>query len=220
MEILLENIGKKYDQSWIFKNINYSFVAEGRECKIYVVLGKNGAGKSTFLQLLSGFTSPTAGKISYQIDQKKIEPENIFKKVAVCSPFLSIWEVLTVQEQLKFHNHFKPLLKPAAEIIERLAFDRATLAKPIAEFSSGMKQRLKLALAIFSDVPILFLDEPCAHLDNHWVQTYQDWLQERIQIFSTKTGSFCFIASNEQREEYEMLLNYQKLEINQTILAK
>ena len=217
MKILLENIGKKYDQSWIFKNINDSFLAKERECAIYVVLGKNGSGKSTFLQLLSGFTSPTVGTISYEIEQKKIEPENIFKKVAVCSPFLAIWEIFTLQEQLKFHHHFKPLLKSNAEITDLLAFDRATLAKPISEFSSGMKQRLKLALAIFSDVPLLFLDEPCAHLDTHWVQNYQNWLQERIQIFSNKTGSFCFIASNEQKEEYDMLSVYKKLKMNETI---
>jgi ABC-type multidrug transport system ATPase subunit len=220
MQILLENIGKKYDQSWIFKNINYSFLAERSECAIYVVLGKNGSGKSTFLQLLSGFTLPTAGTIIYQIDQKKIEPENIFKKVAVCSPFLAIWEVFTLQEQLKFHNHFKPLLKSTAEITDLLAFDRVNLVKPISEFSSGMKQRLKLALAIFSDVPFLFLDEPCTHLDKHWVQKYQNWLQERIRIFSNQAASFCFVASNEQKEEYEMLSSYKKLKMNETITEK
>ena len=175
MNIALENIGKRYRFDWIFRGISCLFQSGGR----YAVLGPNGSGKSTLLKILTGHLSPSKGSISFQRNNKKIELEHIYRYISYAAPYIELIEEFTLEEALDFHASLKPLLPQFTSntLYELLSLPRAR-KKEIRFFSSGMKQRVKLALAICSDTPILLLDEPATNLDLQGVEWYKNLLTE------------------------------------------
>ena len=191
MYIQLEQIGKKYNREWIFRELSYTFQAG----KKYAITGPNGAGKSTLLQTIAGSTVLSEGSIKYSIAGQEILPENAFTSLSICAPYLTLIEEMTALEFLAFHESFKcfmPGITPdtALEII-----GLTTAAnKQIRYFSSGMKQRIKLAQAIFSDVPVLFLDEPCTNLDETGYALYQSLIQNYA------SHKLIIVSSNDKAE--------------------
>jgi ABC-type multidrug transport system ATPase subunit len=190
--ITLENIGKRYNSNWIFKNINFQFKAGNG----YAVLGANGSGKSTLLQVIAGSQLASEGKIMYTAD-KSIDAERIFTYVSIAAPSLDLMEELTLQEAIRFHSRFKTFqqkmdLKTVAMICNLPDSER----KPLKYFSSGMKQRVKLALAILSDTPILLLDEPTTNLDKKGIE----WYQQLIGQYTSQR--LVVVCSNMQEQEY------------------
>ena len=175
MTIALQNAGKRYRLEWIFRNLNYSFQSGRR----YAILGPNGSGKSTLLKVLSGHLSPSKGQVEFAANGQKIDAELVYQRVSYAAPYIELIEEFTLEEHLHFHAKLKPLL-PGMDpnrLGELLALPRAR-TKEIRFFSSGMKQRLKLALAICSAAPILLLDEPATNLDEQGVAWYKNLLQE------------------------------------------
>lgn len=193
--IKAEQVFKRYNRSWIIKDFSYSF--EQNNC--YAVTGANGSGKSTLLYLLSGFQAASKGKIQWQKEGKEISKENLFKELSICSPAMELVEEMTLSEFLDFHFTFKKIafLSQPKEIIDLLELEKQSNQK-IGEFSSGMKQRVKLAQAFFSQTHFLLLDEPTSYLDDYWVKKYQSWMQSYTQ------NRICIVASNDQRE-YNMI---------------
>lgn len=191
MKISLEKVGKRYQEHWIFKDVNLSLIAGNR----YALLGANGSGKSTLLRLVAGMQQHNRGQISYEKKGLAIPAEKIYLQTSYCAPGMDLIEEMTLQESLKFHFSFKkPLPGWSAErIVESMGMG-AHASKYIHEFSSGMKQRVKLAQAIFSDAPILLLDEPCSNLDAEGVALYHSWLHEFTR------QKLVVIASNDERE--------------------
>jgi len=175
MNISLENIGKRYRFDWIFRGVTYVFQSRGR----YAVLGPNGSGKSTLLKILTGHLSPSKGSVLFQISDKKIELEHTYRYVSYAAPYIELIEEFTLEEALKFHASLKPLLPnfTSATLYELLSLPR-TRKKEIRFFSSGMKQRVKLALAICADTPMLLLDEPATNLDLQGVEWYKKLVTE------------------------------------------
>lgn len=175
MTISLTNTGKRFNRDWIFRHLDFQFI-QGRA---YAITGPNGSGKSTLLQVIAGALSPSEGKIQYQAKSEQLSPGNmvdsdtIYLRLSVAAPYLDIIEEMTLHEFLHFHRQFKPLLPSVTipEIIALTGLENAT-HKQIRYFSSGMKQRVKLAQAVFSDVPVLLLDEPCTNLDGEGVALY------------------------------------------------
>src|SRR5205085_3035119 len=112
-----------------------------------------------------------------------------------CAPYLEVIEEMTLKEFLKFHQQFKPFLSSVTvdQIISIIDLEKA-VDKQIRYYSSGMKQRVKLAQAFFSDTPMLLLDEPCTNLDEAGVTQYQHWID------SYTNGRLVIIASNDERE--------------------
>ena len=151
VQISLHNAGKRFNKDWIFKDLNYTFEM-GQH---YALIGNNGSGKSTLLQVIAGYASLSKGTISWG----DYDTNSIFQQISLAAPYLELIEEFTTIEQFEFHEKFKPL--------------NSVLSHEIRNFSSGMKQRLKLALAIFSDTPILLLDEPCSNLDKEGYTLYQ-----------------------------------------------
>ena len=192
MKIILEDIGKRFNREWVFKNINLEFEnSDG-----IVILGGNGSGKSTFLKVLAGNCLPSEGSIKYFDEQAKtIAAESIFKSLSFSSPYLELFDEFSLKETLNFHSKFKPLLLGNEEIIELAYLDKAA-EKPIKHFSSGMKQRVRLALAILSKCPILFLDEPTSNLDLKGIS----WYKEIIEKYAK--NKLVFVGSNNQENEY------------------
>ncbi len=156
--------------------MNFQFHA----AQSYAVLGHNGSGKSTLMQILSGFLSPSAGKIIFSDKDKVIDINAIYRQVTFAAPYTELIEELTLKEAIAFHVKFKPFVNDMkhGEFLELLQLPKTAHDKAIQFFSSGMKQRLKLALSILSDCPILLLDEPSITLDKEGVNWYRGLLRE------------------------------------------
>ena len=193
MKISLNDIGKRFQRHWIFQNINYEFKLPGA----YALLGPNGSGKSTLLRVIAGMQSASTGKVIFSEKDKDIESNSIFSLLSFCAPGQEIVEELTFREFLEFHFSFKKPLNglTADSIISETGLGSAA-DRQIADYSSGMKQRVKLAQAIFTDSKILLLDEPCSNLDQAGVEQYRDWMDR----FSNER--FVIVASNDVREYY------------------
>jgi len=191
MEISVQHLGKRYNRQWIFRGFTYHFEAG----KSYALTGPNGSGKSTLLQVLAGSTDKSEGQLAWLRGNKAVEPDESFAFMAMAAPYLELIEELTLAEFLEFHFSFKKLL-PGWEL-QRIA-DYVGLAgayhKQIRHFSSGMKQRAKLAQAFFSDVPVLLLDEPTANLDVQGAALYRQMAHELAG------NRLMLIASNDENE--------------------
>lgn len=162
MKINLTNLGKRYNREWIFRNLNFRFDTN----KHYAITGPNGSGKSTLLQIIAGSAIYNEGKIDYYDSDSTIEPEKIFRKISFAAPYLDLVEEMTLTEFFSFHDKMKGWISPldTKQIILLLRLEKSA-HKQLRYFSSGMRQRVKLAQAIFSNVPAVFLDEPLTNLD-------------------------------------------------------
>ena len=105
MQIILEGAGKKYNKEWIFKGIDKS-ISTGLPL---AVIGPNGSGKSTLMLIISGWTLPTSGSVSYLLEENPIRPEEFYKSIDFIAPYTELVEELTLSELLKFHFSFKTL---------------------------------------------------------------------------------------------------------------
>ncbi|MGB4776656.1 MAG: ABC transporter ATP-binding protein [Daejeonella sp.] len=191
MNILLENIGRRFNREWIFKNINYTF----EQGESYAVLGPNGSGKSTLLQIICGSLSPSVGTITHRLENKQIDVEQVFEHISLTASYLELIEEFTLEEIISFHFKFKSYRDGlnATTIIDLLGLQNAS-QKILKYFSSGMKQRVKLALAFCSNAPVLLLDEPTSNLDIQGVQ----WYLSLIEQFSV--NRLVIICSNQEHE--------------------
>lgn len=193
MQILLENLSKRYQREWVFKNLNVK-LSPGN----YAVTGPNGSGKSTLIQIISGALLPTKGEIRYQVKGVDIQPEQYYKYIAFVAPYVELVEEFTTMEFLKFNFRFKKLAEgQTLEELVMLAGLKKAINKRIKYFSSGMKQRLKLAIAFFSDVPVILLDEPASNLDQQGIA----WYRQMVKNLDND-NKLLIIASN-QKQEYD-----------------
>jgi len=194
VKIILNNAGKRYNRDWIFRNINYEFTSD----HAYVILGANGSGKSTLLQLLAGNIMPSEGTVSYQDNTKKvIDNENIYQQLSFASPYLELFEEYTLKESVELHSKFKKFRNDMGvkEVIAAMELE-SSIDKALKNFSSGMKQRVRLALAILSDTRLLLLDEPASNLDPTAIEWYQQLVKEH------SNNRLIVVCSNQQKEEY------------------
>ncbi len=174
MEITLSHIGRRFNKEWIFREVSYAFQQPGQ----YAILGPNGSGKSTFLALMMGALEPSVGAISVRHEGGQIRPEELYAYVSLAAPYLDLIEEFSLEEMVKFHFRFKALAPGISleEVIELLGL-QSSRHKPLKYFSSGMKQRTKLALACCADTPVLLLDEPTSNLDQQGIIWYRKLLQ-------------------------------------------
>ena len=192
MKIILTGTGKKFNNEWIFRDLSYSFEKD----HTYAILGRNGSGKSTLLQVIAGNIHPSSGKVNYYNEDQEISVEKIFQHLTVVAPYQELIEEFTLREMLDFHFAFKSLVPgyTIPDIIDRIGF-KDSGRKIIRLFSSGMKQRVKLVLALFSDVPVILLDEPAMNLDENGMNWY-------LQLVSEMTKNrIIIVCSNLQQKE-------------------
>lgn len=191
MNIHLQNIGRRFNRDWIFRGINYTF--KGGES--YAILGPNGSGKSTLLQVLNGSLAPSAGTISFSLQDKPVEIGKVYEQLSLAAPYLELIEEFTLTEMIDFHFKFKNYKAgiDKNEVLALLGMD-ISKNKMIKYFSSGMKQRLKLALAFCADTPMLMLDEPTSNLDTQGI----DWYLSLVEKYAL--NRLTIICSNQQHE--------------------
>lgn len=210
MTISLSNTGKRYNREWIFRHCSYEFISG----KSYAITGPNGSGKSTLLQVIAGATLHNEGTIEYKKDtgssildlnlkqpapKIKYQESSIqsYQMISIAAPYLELIEEMTAKEMLQFHSKFKPLLQSLSieDILKIVGLENA-VNKQLRYFSSGMKQRLKLAQAFFSNTPVLLLDEPTTNLDADGIALYHT-------LISNYTKDKLVIVSSNVMQEYD-----------------
>lgn len=186
MKVSLTDAGKRYNREWIFRHFNYTFETG----QSYAITGPNGSGKSTLLQVISGSMYANEGKVQFYNSGKEYAAENIYQHISICAPYLDLVEEMTLLEFLDFHQKFKSFIPGVSldEMITTVGLEKAR-NKQIRNFSSGMKQRVKLAQCIFSDTTVVLLDEPCTNLDTEGIALYnrlvEDHCKKRMVIVSS-----------------------------------
>jgi ABC-type multidrug transport system ATPase subunit len=192
MRVTLSSVSKVFGRETVIRDLSRVFEPGSRTA----ILGPNGSGKSTLLQLIGGFSIPTKGTVTHERDGKAIEQEYVYKHISIAAPYMSLYEELSLREAIASHRRFKTLRGNLSfEEIARTALLEKHLDKPVRDLSSGMKQRLKLALAILSDTSLLLLDEPTSNLDTNGGAWFRKLLEQNI---GERT---LVVASNRQAEE-------------------
>lgn len=207
--ISLNNLGKKFNKEWIFRDLNYEIKPNQK----LLILGGNGSGKSTLLQVISGFVTPNEGQVNFLDSarndsdsvrnemsiraESRIDPDKTKDLISFASPYLQVIEDFTLTEMIEHTKLFKPFLENimtehALEIIQL----QNAKHKLIKQFSSGMKQRLKLGLAILADTPVLLLDEPISNLDKNAI----DWYKTLISTYTANRT--VIVCSNAIADEH------------------
>ncbi|MDP2189062.1 MAG: ATP-binding cassette domain-containing protein [Sphingobacteriaceae bacterium] len=205
LHIRLADAGKRYNRDWIFKNLSFELVPGSR----LSLTGSNGSGKSTLLQVMAGYQSLSSGSRTYLVNGAQLSEDQLYKQLSIATPYLDLPEAYSLEELLSFHFSLKP---------KKTAFDMNSwiesaglqphLTKKLQYFSSGMKQRVKLLLALGADVPLLMLDEPTTNLDEQGIQWYQAMIgtlatRQSIVVASNQPHEYAFCTQNIEVTAYK-----------------
>jgi ABC-2 type transport system ATP-binding protein len=137
--------------------------------EIFGFLGPNGAGKSTTIRVLCGLLTPTSGRASVGGFDVAHDPESIRRNIGYMSQKFSLYDDLTVEENIHFFSGIygvpKNLRDERRDYVLKMAGIQDQHATMTRLLPGGWKQRLALGCAILHDPPILFLDEPTSGVD-------------------------------------------------------
>ncbi len=190
--ITIHDLGKKFRTEWIFRNVGLT-LEQGDALAVY---GNNGSGKSTFLQIVSGFLMPSEGTVTLFNESGPVTEQLYYQNISLAAPYLDMPEELTLLEHISFYSNHKTIIN---DLSPQQIISKAELTgnedKLIRNFSSGMKMRLKVVLALISDTGLVLLDEPLSNLDE---QGY-DWYEGLIDEFKNKR--IFVVCSNNVRVE-------------------
>lgn len=202
MTIDLQDVSKRYSKEWILKHVNYHFSQDN----IYGIAGSNGSGKSTLVKMISGFLSPSQGKITYSKNNKDVPRDDIFKSISIWGAHVNLIQELTIDEMVDYYLTFKELRNA---LTKQHFFDVLQLPVPttrlVKSLSSGQAQRLGLGLSILSESDILLLDEPGSFLDAAALRWFYRILEDNSK------DRLIIISSN---EESDLDLTSERLSVN------
>lgn len=191
-----ENLFKKFDRKIIFKDISFS-LSNGESL---AVTGRNGSGKSTLIKILTTLISQTSGSITLNIDNKPVERRNYYNFIGLVSPYLNLYDEFTGYENMQMISNIRGTFNKN-DLEENI---NSTLKKVglyerrndiLRIYSSGMRQRLKIAFAILHDPQILFLDEPTDNLDAEGIKIVDDIVNDY------KENKIIIVATNSEYEK-------------------
>jgi ABC-2 type transport system ATP-binding protein len=174
--ISLNAVSVRFRFQWVFKNLNLEFESS----QSYALTGPNGAGKSTLLRILCGHLTPSKGTILFSYQQAKVPPEDVYRYISMTGPYMELIEEFSLVEAIRFHRRFKPFHPSLSDsdVLDLIQLPRNSHHKEIRFFSSGMKQRLKLALAVLSESRVLMVDEPSTNLDQNGIEWYHTLIRQ------------------------------------------
>ncbi len=161
----VRGLGRKFGDFTAVNDISFDV----RAGEIFGFLGPNGAGKTTTIRMLCGILSPTSGEGTVAGCDLRTEPERIKQHIGYMSQRFSLYEDLTVEENIDFFGGIYRI--PAGRKRERKEWVLSMSGlsghekRKVAVLSGGWKQRLALGCAILHEPPILFLDEPTSGVD-------------------------------------------------------
>ncbi|MBX2844433.1 MAG: ATP-binding cassette domain-containing protein [Flammeovirgaceae bacterium] len=204
MDIQLTALNKKFARDWIFKKLDFQFEIG----KKYAITGNNGSGKTTLLRIIAGIDQLSSGEIKYSLNGENIPVEKIFKLLSYAGPYTELIEEFKLSELIDFYLKFKALEIDKAEFIAKTGF-RGFEDKIVKNFSSGMKQKLKLGLALYTKNNLVLLDEPTSNFDQINTNWYLDLIKKK---YLNKTIIIC----SNQKIEYDFcdqvlnIMDYKK----------
>lgn len=205
MKVELNQVGKRFRRDWVLRGVNLLIEPASR----IAITGPNGSGKSTLLKMICGHLTPSKGKVDFSVDGRKIALDQVYTQLAYAAPYIELIEEFNLQEAIDFHCKFKPFQQNLStkDIIALLGFERSR-TNEVRNFSSGMKQRLKLVLAICSQAPLLLLDEPTTNLDAQGTAWYADLIaqfggQRSIVVASNVEADYAFCEENVDIRDYK-----------------
>jgi heme exporter protein A len=186
------NICKYYSRTLLFKDV--SFELAGGD--VLAVTGWNGSGKSTLMRIIAGLIRPSSGSVSMFFQDERVAADSRRRFVGMVAPALSLYDELTAIENMVFFCKVRGVnsREDTCRDMLRLVGLEQHAHKLSGRYSSGMKQRLKLAQALVHHPPLLLLDEPGTNLDSKGMQIVRDIIAKQKQWGMT------IIASNEKRE--------------------
>ena len=191
LHITLDRVAKRFGREWVLRELSQQY----RSGTIYGVAGRNGSGKSTLLRLLAGQLSPSRGSVTFTRGGKALPVAEVYRSVSWTGPYLEVVEELTIEELLHFHFGLKPLVPEltVAKVLDRIGL-RPYRRRTLLNCSSGMRQRVLLATALYAATPLLLLDEPTVTLD----RSAADWFAGELSRYAT--DRLVVIASNDDRD--------------------
>ncbi len=195
LAIKVENLGKSFGERRVISSLNL----ELRQGESVAITGPNGSGKTTLLKLLLALLRPSSGKVTYYDDDRVLSREELRHRISFVSPYLSLYDQLSAEENLQFFTAVRGgniTGKNIDSLLLRVGLDGRGMDL-VSEYSTGMKQRLKYAVALSNKPDFLLIDEPSSGLDDSGKAMMTALIEEQ------RAGSIIIIATNE-KEEYSL----------------
>jgi heme exporter protein A len=167
---------------------------ECRSGQIWGILGPNGSGKSTLLRILGGLLEPTWGEVRYIRGERAFSGSAILPWIGLVAPYANLYEEFSAYENLYWVLALRgqrPEPDRLAAVLERVGLARTWWQEPLRTYSSGMKQRVRLAAALVTEPSLLLLDEPTSNLDEAGVRQVRQILEEEAS-----GGHIVLLATN------------------------
>jgi ABC-type multidrug transport system ATPase subunit len=192
LKVELSGITRSYGRSKVCHNVNLILTPGSATA----LIGPNGSGKSTLLKIIAGYTTPQQGTIRWSLAGHNLPISSISHHLSFCSPAVQLPVSLTVEETIRLHFILRKAAIPEAEVVK---FLQLPAKKLLSALSSGMMQRLKLGLALFTQSDLLLLDEPTMNLDSSWKKEYLHWItpylgKRTIVIASNDESEYAFCS--------------------------
>lgn len=193
LRLTARGLGQQFDRLVLFREMHFA----AHHGEFVAITGANGSGKSTLLRILLGLLTPTVGAVQLQVDGQAVPRTERVQHMGLVAPYLGVYDALSARENLTFLAQARRVRRREARI--EAVLDRVGLAARahdrVGTYSSGMRQRVKVAAALLHRPPILILDEPSTNLDapgRAMVQAVQD---EHVQ-----QGGLLIVATNHASE--------------------
>lgn len=183
MQVEAKALHKDFGHQRVISGIDLTISSGDR----WAIVGGNGSGKTTLLRLLSGLIRPSQGTVVWSEEAQFIPRETWTHRMNFAGPYVELIEELSLSELLKLHQGLRAFVSQLTSAeVEEISGLRVPANKPIRFFSSGMKQRLRLTLALLTQSDIVFLDEPTSNLDAaaiEWMQLLvEKYLEDRTLV--------------------------------------
>ncbi len=194
--IVANGIEKRFTGRPVFKPVSF----QAKPSELIAITGPNGAGKSTLLKIIANVLSPTKGTNTWQSDGTTLDHDGIRICMGFAAPYLELYDELTAIEHVEFVAAMKGIslnAHKAMELLEGFGLDPkiANSDRRLRAYSSGMKQRVRSAMAFACLPSVLLLDEPTSNLDDTGTTLLLQQATEAAQ-----RGAIVFIATNDERE--------------------
>ena len=191
--LVVEGITKRFIRRLLFKELSFSL--EGGQS--IAITGSNGSGKSTLLRLIAGVMTPSKGRVNLIVNGESIAPPQRPLQVGFVAPYFNVYEGLSAYENLEFIAKVRRLdhaPKRIQQVLDFVALQKRS-KDLVKTYSSGMKQRLKLGVAIVTRPPLLLLDEPTTTLDLAGIEIVRNVMRKQVE-----EGGLLVLATNNPEE--------------------
>jgi heme exporter protein A len=174
-EVEARDLAKSYGDRHVFKGISFH-IGHGESL---AVVGPNGSGKTTLLKIIAGLLPPTNGEVYIRLEGRPLDRFELRRRMGIVLSERSLYEELTALENISFFTKVKGFRSSRDYLmgVLRMVGLEEVSSLLVSEMSSGMKQRLKIAVAIAHDPGLLILDEPTVNLDPEGLRILKDIME-------------------------------------------